>query len=180
MLIYQDTDFENKNRARLYVFVLNCYLMLHVLSVSTPTPYFCVLTRVTRLSPVPVQQASPFAVIDRSPCASKYCVAYVYIVWVCCKHIAVIRTTLWMRLLWWGETAVSELRPWAFCFIPGWYRCGPVSGLLGGNTLWTCRFCLHFSVEDGHSMFLQNVGIYVQAHKALLLVFEMEISLVPI
>jgi hypothetical protein len=23
-------------------------------------------------------------------------------------------------LLWWGETAVSALRPWACCTIPGW------------------------------------------------------------
>jgi hypothetical protein len=39
--------------------------------------------------------------------------------------------TFWCRcrlvdcLLWCGQTAVLQLRPWAYCSIPGWERCGP-------------------------------------------------------
>jgi hypothetical protein len=51
------------------------------------------------------------------------------------------------KLVWWGETAVSELRPWATYTIPGWYRCEPLNrrdrlGLtpnLTTTALWSSR-----------------------------------------
>jgi hypothetical protein len=36
---------------------------------------------------------------------------------------SLLQTVDWW--LWWGETAISELQPRAYCSIPGFFRCGP-------------------------------------------------------
>jgi hypothetical protein len=71
-------------------------------------------------------------------------------------------------LLRWGEAAVSELWPWAYCSIPGWEQYGPgrrdwlrLTPYLSTRTIWPSPETSLEQVEDGQRKWEFSIAIPV-------------------